>query len=211
MESRLPPRLQSVLTASFQESLHLAARFRALAPSFRDSDGEDYDAEAAEAELLSVALALRCTRTVADRILRDAHVAVTQLPRTLPRLESGEFPAAWFDRILRRTRHLTPRQMESVDAAASHWPTTVTTEQFHHRLSQLLGRLESQQETPTHLTPEGRRRVELLPALPPGTVRVAGSAVAETIWIATGDAELLRSDGESWQTIDIVGRDPAFY
>lgn len=174
----LPPRLQGVLTASFQESLHLAARFRALAPSFRDSDGEDYDAEAAEAELLSVALALRCTRTVADRILRDAHVAVTQLPRTLPRLESGEFPAAWFDRILRRTRHLTPQQMESVDAAASHWPTTVTTEQFHHRLSQLLGRLESQQETPTHLTPEGRRRVELLPARDDGTgcLRVIGPA-----------------------------------
>lgn len=52
---------------------------------------------------------------------------------------------------------------------------------------------------------------ELLPALVPGTVRIAGSAVAETIWIATGEAELLRSDGESWQRIGIAGRDPSFY
>ena len=125
-----------------------------------------------------MALALRCTRTVADRILHDAHIAVTQLPRTLLRLDSGEYPAAWFDRILRRTRHLTPRQMAFVDAAASLWPTILTTEQFHQRLSRLLGRLESRQETPTHLTPEGRRRVELLPARDDGIgcLRVTGPA-----------------------------------
>src|SRR5699024_439608 len=66
----------------------------------------------------------------------------------------------------------------SVDAAASCWPTTITTEQFHHRLSRLLGRLESQQETPAHLTPEGRRRVELLPTRDDGIgcLRVTGAA-----------------------------------
>ena len=174
----LPPHLQLVHAASLQESRRLAARFTALAPSFRDPEGEDFDEDAAEADLLSVALALRCTRTVADRILRDAHIAVTQLPLTLTRLERGEFPAAWFDRILRRTRHLTPRQMGFVDAAASRWPTTSTTEQFHHRLSQLLGRVESQQEMPAHLTPEGRRRVELLPTRDDGIgcLRVTGPA-----------------------------------
>lgn len=174
----LPPHLQPVHAASIQESRRLAARFTALAPSFHDPESEDYDEDAAEAELLSVALALRCTRTVADRILRDAHIALTQLPLTLPRLECGEFPAAWFDRILRRTRHLTAHQMGFVDAAASRWPATLTTEQFHHRLSQLLGRVESQQEMPTHLTPEGRRRVELLPTRDDGVgcLRVTGPA-----------------------------------
>ena len=174
----LPPHLESVRTASIQESRSLAARFTALAPSFHDPEGDGCDEDAAEAELLSVALALRCTRTVAERIVRDAHVATTQLPRTLLRLECGEFPAAWFDRILRRTRHLTASQMSSVDAAASCWPTTITTEQFHHRLSRLLGRLESQQETPAHLTPEGRRRVELLPTRDDGIgcLRVTGPA-----------------------------------
>ena len=174
----LPPHLESVRTASIQESRSLAARFTALAPSFHDPEGDGCDEDAAEAELLSVALALRCTRTVAERIVRDAHVATTQLPRTLLRLECGEFPAAWFDRILRRTRHLTASRMSSVDAAASCWPTTITTEQFHHRLSRLLGRLESQQETPAHLTPEGRRRVELLPTRDDGIgcLRVTGPA-----------------------------------
>ena len=174
----LPPHLQPVHAASIEESRRLATRFTALAPSFHDSEGEDYDEDVAEAELLSVALALRCTRTVADRILHDAHIAVTQLPRTLVRLDSGEYPAAWFDRILRRTRHLTAGQMGFVDAAASLWPTTLTTEQFHQRLSRLLGRLESQLETPTHLTPEGRRRVELLKDRDDGIgcLRVTGPA-----------------------------------
>lgn len=174
----LPEHLRSVHAASIEESQRLAARFIALAPSFRDAEAQDYDEDAADAELLAVGLALRCTRTVADRIVRDSHVAVTQLPRTLVRLDSGEFPAAWFDRILRRTRYLTARQMEHVDAAAARWPVTLTTEQFHLRLSRLLGRLESQQETPAHLTPEGRRRVELLPARDDGIgcLRVTGPA-----------------------------------
>lgn len=152
---RLPEHLRSVHEASIEESRRLAARFIALAPSFHDADAQDFDEDAADAELLSVGLALRCTRTVADRIVRDSHVAVTQLPRTLLRLDSGEFPAAWFDRILRRTRYLTARQMAHVDAAASRWPVTLTTEQFHLRLSRLLSHLDSQQETPAHLTPRG--------------------------------------------------------
>lgn len=174
----LPEHLRPVLAAALEESRRLAARFTALAPSFRDPEGAHFDEDAAEAELLSVALALRCTRTIAARILRDAHVAVHLLPRTLLRLERGEFPAAWFDRILRRTRHLTPRRMEQVDAAAAHWPTTDTTEYFHLRLSRLLARLESQQRTPAHLTPEGRRRVELLPTRDDGIgcLRVIGPA-----------------------------------
>ena len=182
----LPTHLHQVHAASLEESRRLAARLTALAPSFHDPESEEHDEDAAEAELLTVALALRCTRTVAERVLRDAHIAVTQLPRTLVRLHSGEYPAAWFERILRRTRHLTARQMLFVDAAASLWPTTITTEQFHDRLSRLLARVESQQETPAHLTPEGRRRVELLPTQEDGIgcLRVTGP-VPEILALAT--------------------------
>ena len=174
----LPPRLRAVHEASLEESRRLAVRFRALAPSYRDPAEDGTDEDEAEAELLAAALALRCTRTVADRIVRDAHRAVTELPRTLERLETGEFPAAWFERILRRTRHLTAARLEDVDAATVHWPVTLTTEQFQLRLSRLLSRLDSQQETPAHLTPEGRRRVELLPARDDGIgcLRVIGPA-----------------------------------
>ncbi|MGO1409539.1 MAG: DUF222 domain-containing protein [Brachybacterium sp.] len=159
-----------------EEGSLLAERFAALAPSFRDPEAAEHDEDEAEAELLCVALALRCTRTVADRILRDAHRAVSHLPGTLRRLGSGEFPVTWFDRILRRTHQLTPGQLRTVDAAASQWPTHLTTEQFHGRLSRLLSRLESEQELPAHLTPEGRRRVELLPTRDDGIgcLRVVG-------------------------------------
>ena len=182
----LPPHLRPVHAAAVEESRRLATRFTTLAPSFHDPESEEHDEDAAEAELLTVALALRCTRTVAERVLRDAHIAVTQLPRTLVRLHSGEYPAAWFERILRRTRHLTARQILFVDAAASLWPTTITTEQFHDRLSRLLARVESQQETPAHLTPEGRRRVELLPTQEDGIgcLRVTGP-VPEILALAT--------------------------
>ncbi|WP_241237388.1 HNH endonuclease signature motif containing protein [Brachybacterium saurashtrense] len=172
----LPARLRAVHEASFEESRRLAVRFRALAPSHRAVHEESVDEDEAEAELLAAALALRCTRTVAARIVHDAHRAVAELPRTLERLESGEFPAAWFERILRRTRHLAASQMEHVDAAAAHWPTTLTTEQFQLRLRRLLTRLDAQQEVPAHLTPEGRRRVEMLPTREDGIgcLRVIG-------------------------------------
>ena len=172
----LPTHLHQVHAASLEESRRLAARLTALAPSFHDPEEEDCDEGEAEAELLSVALALRCTRAVAERIVRDAHIAVTQLPRTLLRLERECFPAPWFDHLLRRTRHLTARQMTAVDEAASHWPLALTTEQFHRRLSRLLGRIDSEQEAPAHLTPEGRRRVELLPTRDDGIgfLRVIG-------------------------------------
>ena len=90
----LPTHLRPVHAAAVEESRRLATRLTALAPSFHDPESEEHDEDAAEAELLSVALALRCTRTVAERILRDAHIAVTQLPRTLVRLDGGEIGRA---------------------------------------------------------------------------------------------------------------------
>src|SRR5699024_11616069 len=83
----LPPHLEPVRVAAVQESRRLATRFPALAPSFHDPDSDDFDEDAAKAELLSVALALRCTRTVDDRIVRDAHVATTD--RKSKRLNSS--------------------------------------------------------------------------------------------------------------------------
>ncbi|WP_114855564.1 GerMN domain-containing protein [Brachybacterium sp. YJGR34] len=52
---------------------------------------------------------------------------------------------------------------------------------------------------------------ELLPALPTGTDRIAGSVVAGTVWAGTRGGELLRGDGEEWTSSEITGRDPSFY
>lgn len=50
-----------------------------------------------------------------------------------------------------------------------------------------------------------------LPEFTHEVVSVAGTVVAETVWAGTADGQLLRSDGESWSTTSIIGRDPAFY
>src|SRR5699024_9210578 len=92
----LPPHLEPVRVAAVQESRRLATRFTALAHSFHDPDTDcdpDYDVcddASAEPVLMSVALALRCTRTVADRQVSGAHVGINQCPRTMERLSNGE-------------------------------------------------------------------------------------------------------------------------
>ena len=53
--------------------------------------------------------------------------------------------------------------------------------------------------------------VEQLPAPAPGTVRLAGSVVAETVWAADEEGALQRTDGEGWLSVEVLGRDPAFY
>ena len=50
--------------------------------------------------------------------------------------------------------------------------------------------------------------------LPPpreGTVRIAGSVVAESVWAATQDGALMRSTGDRWTTVDLPATDPSFY
>ncbi|ASK64915.1 hypothetical protein CFK39_02665 [Brachybacterium avium] len=52
---------------------------------------------------------------------------------------------------------------------------------------------------------------ESLPALAPGTDRIAGSVVADAVWAGTVDDQLLRSDGEGWTAVEQKGHDPSFY
>lgn len=50
-----------------------------------------------------------------------------------------------------------------------------------------------------------------LPPLNAAAERIAGTVVADTIWAATRDNTLLRSDGDSWATVDLEATDPSFY
>ncbi|MDO5501154.1 MAG: LpqB family beta-propeller domain-containing protein [Propionibacteriaceae bacterium] len=52
---------------------------------------------------------------------------------------------------------------------------------------------------------------ELLPPPRTGTVRLAGSVVAESVWAATEDGVLMRSAGDRWVSLDLPARDPSFY
>lgn len=53
--------------------------------------------------------------------------------------------------------------------------------------------------------------IEPLPTPPPGTVRLTGSVVAETVWAADAEGNLRRTDGEGWRGVEVTGRDPGFY
>lgn len=53
--------------------------------------------------------------------------------------------------------------------------------------------------------------IEPLPTPPPGTVRLTGSVVAETVWAADAQGNLRRTDGEGWRGVEVTGRDPGFY
>lgn len=50
-----------------------------------------------------------------------------------------------------------------------------------------------------------------LPTPRPGTDRLAGTVVAESVWASTDEGVLLRSDGDAWRTVDLQATDPAFY
>lgn len=50
-----------------------------------------------------------------------------------------------------------------------------------------------------------------LPPLNVAVERIAGTVVSDTIWAATSDDTLLRSDGDGWATVDLDATDPSFY
>lgn len=164
------PGLQELWAEGSTESKRLAAHYERLAGFWRTTEiPEDASAgdpgclDEYEAEILAVALALRCTRAVAYHRINDAHRATTGLPRCFARLAAGEFPVEWFTRLLRRTRLLPDPDLAVVDAQVASWSLEVTVEQYRRKLSHALARIEAARETPAQHTPEGRRRVELLP------------------------------------------------
>ena len=68
----------------------------------------DDSCEEGDTYAILVADARRITLAQARTELRDACTAVTDLPRTLSRLEAGHLPVTWFEQLLRRIRRLTP-------------------------------------------------------------------------------------------------------
>ncbi|MFC0674489.1 LpqB family beta-propeller domain-containing protein [Brachybacterium hainanense] len=66
-------------------------------------------------------------------------------------------------------------------------------------------------EEPQVLVLDLMQGLETMPTPRPGTNRVAGSALSETIWATTSDGTLLRSTGSGWSPVDLPARDPAFY
>ncbi|PWH06194.1 HNH endonuclease [Brachybacterium endophyticum] len=175
---QLTERVHALWDDGAQEASDLARRLLLLAPSWLDREAGGTDPHVVEAEDLTVAVALRCTRTQAGAAIREAHRAVDLLPRCLQALETGEFPAAWFRTLLERTRRFTDAEMLLVDVTVSSWTLGITPERFTRELNALLAMIEGAQPEPASLDPESRRRMVVDPGRSAGTacLRIIGPA-----------------------------------
>lgn len=124
------------------------------------SAGDDEDEHALHA--LAASAALRSTIGRGEGRLRDAHLAVTDLPRCLARVESGALPADWFDGLIRHARPLTAVQRAQLDERVAAWDTpSITPETFRTHLRLLAAWFHP---ADPDSTPEAKRDVTVRPS-----------------------------------------------
>lgn len=153
-----------LLALQRHQSAEHARLLRELAPLWvAPEDGESAPDDREEADLV-VAIALRTTTGKAGTLLRDAHLALDELPQLFARLESGDLPVEWHQRILRSVRELTPAQRAELDTRVAAWDlASIPVERFRRELRLLIAWLhQAGQTTPR---PEDLRDVALEGAL----------------------------------------------
>lgn len=173
---RTAQKLAELWDSGRHDSRRLAERYRVVIESSQDPLGPELDRDGAAMDDLHVSLALRCTRVQAARMIRESHRVGTLLPRSLDRLGVGDFPVAWFEKLLERTSTLGDDAVREVDEALADADLAVNPEAFSLRLRHLITTATAHSELPEHATPEARRRVVLDPPRPDGTgcLRVIG-------------------------------------
>ncbi|WP_087484711.1 HNH endonuclease signature motif containing protein [Brachybacterium massiliense] len=141
-----------------EASRRYARKLLSLAGFWVDRDDPDL-ADDREERSLAVAIALRTTTDAAVSRISDAHIAVTQMPRTFERLAAGEMPQEWHSRTLRAVRDLTPFQRSQLDEQIAAWDlASIPVDRFRDELRQLVAWFECR--TP-RTRPEDTRDVSL--------------------------------------------------
>ena len=110
---------------------------------------------------LAAAVGLRTKLGRGENRLRDAHVAVTDLPACFARVGAGELPVDWFEWLLRSVLRLSSHQRRQVDERVATWQLdAIDVERFYRELRLLIDWFgcAAVQETPreqraVHLTP----------------------------------------------------------
>nr|WP_276545816.1 HNH endonuclease signature motif containing protein [Brachybacterium muris] len=149
-----------LLALQRHQSAEHARLLRELAPLWVASEeGESAPDDREEADLV-VAVALRTTTGRAGTLLRDAHLAIDELPRLFARLEAGDLPVEWHQRILRSVRELTPAQRSELDTRVAAWDlASIPVQRFRRELRLLIAWLhQAGQNAPR---PEDLRDVAL--------------------------------------------------
>lgn len=113
------------------------------------SEEDEGDEKALHALAASVGMRAKLPRGE-DR-LRDAHVAVTDLPSCLARVEDGALPVEWFEWLIRSVLRLTAYQRRQVNERVAAWQLdSIDVARFYRELHTLVvwfGR-RAVQETP---------------------------------------------------------------
>ena len=150
-----------MMEAEREESRRHARHLLDLAPFWIDHEDPDL-ADDREERSLAIAIALRTTTALASFRIRDAHIAVAEMPGTLARLADGDMPVQWHQRMLRAVRELTPSQRAQADEHIAAWDlASLPADRFRDELRQLVSWFE--RERP-RACPEHSRDVALEPS-----------------------------------------------
>ncbi len=134
------------------------AEMKDLASLWRADD--DRDEKVLHA--LAAAAGLRTKAGRGEDRLRDAHLAVTDLPACFARVAKGDLPADWFEWLLKSVLRLSSEQRRQVDERVASWELeAIDVERFYRELRLLVtwyGRAAVQE------TPEEQRAVFFQPS-----------------------------------------------
>ncbi|WP_422114833.1 HNH endonuclease signature motif containing protein [Brachybacterium sp. UNK5269] len=112
-----------------------AAEMRDLAALWSAEDEGDEKALHA----LAAAAGLRTKLSRGEDRLRDAHVALTELPLCFARVEQGALPVDWFEWLIRSVLRLTSLQRRQVDERVAAWQLeAIDVERFYRELRTLV-------------------------------------------------------------------------
>jgi hypothetical protein len=153
------------LDAICQDTSRLYAKeLRTLAPFWKDRDCDGGPDMIGEVEDVQVAVVERVDQDTAYRMIRDGHIATTQMPHMMARLESGELRASWMRDILRRTRPLTDDERHELDAQAATWDPGISHSTFTAHLRQAVASLIAARGEDPAQRAAARRQVRVEPS-----------------------------------------------
>ncbi len=113
----------------------VVAEMRDLASLWCEEDEGDEKALHA----LAAAAGLRTRLSRGEDRLRDAHVAVVDLPLCFARVEEGALPVDWFEWLIRSVLRLTSLQRRQVDERVAAWQLeAIDVERFYRELRTLI-------------------------------------------------------------------------
>lgn len=100
---------------------------------------EEDEGEEKALHALAASVGMRAKLHRGEDRLRDAHVAVTDLPVCFARVESGALPVEWFEWLIRSVLRLTAHQRRQVDERVAAWHLeSIDVERFYRELHTLV-------------------------------------------------------------------------